>query len=81
MPKRAAKPQDEIISKCMTTQRAEKEAYQAYQDAQEVHLATLREARKLGETCENLANALGVSKQWIHKWTTYGREHNKIGRS
>ena len=80
MPKRAAKPQDEIISKCMTTQRAEKEAYQAYQDAQEVHLATLRKARKLGETCENLANALGVSKQWIHKWTTYGREHNKIGR-
>jgi len=78
MPKRKTKSQPEVIEMVLRTQEMEKQAYANYQSAQDNHLEAMREARGLGETCENLAEALGVSKQWVHKYTTHGRNHNKV---
>jgi len=81
MPKRKAKTDPEVIQMVLATQEREKAAYADYQRAQDEHLAALRKAREFGETCENLADALGCSKQWIHKWTKHGRDHNKVYNS
>lgn len=78
MPRRRAPKIDSVISMVLESQRIEKEALQAYRNAQDNHLQTLRKAREMGETCENLADALNVSKQWVYKYTAYGRDHNKI---
>lgn len=59
------------------TKETERAAHAAYRRAQDAHLESLRDARANGETLENLAEALQCSKQWVHKWTTFGREHNK----
>ena len=62
----------------VATRNAELAAKETYLLAQDAHLAALRHARKEGETLDNLADALACSKQWIHKWTTFGREHNRV---
>ena len=62
----------------INTHSEEAAAKATYLAAQDAHLEALREARKQGETLENLADALECSKQWIHKWTTFGREHNRV---
>lgn len=78
MPRRRTPKQDHLIDMVLSTQQAEKNALTAYHAAQDAHLEAMREARSLGETCENIADALGVSKQWVHKYTTHGRDHNKV---
>jgi hypothetical protein len=78
MPRLRREAQDHLITLVVDTRNAEKEAKAAYLHAQDAHLAALRHARKEGETLDNLADALACSKQWIHKWTTFGREHNKV---
>ena len=62
----------------INTHSEEAAAKATYLAAQDAHLEALREARKQGETLANLADALECSKQWIHKWTTFGREHNRV---
>tara|TARA_R100000458_G_C8142973_1_gene153408 strand:+ start:239 stop:523 length:285 start_codon:yes stop_codon:yes gene_type:complete len=78
MPRRKTPKQEHIIEMVLESQRQEKEAFKAYHDAQDRHLETLRKAREMGETCENLASALGVTKQWVHKYTKHGRDHNNV---
>ena len=78
MPKKRATADVAIINKVKETNEAVILAKANYMTAQEAHLQTLREARQQGETLENLADALECSKQWIHKWTTFGRDHNKV---
>jgi hypothetical protein len=77
MPRRRTPKQEHLIEMVIQTKDQEKEAYEAYHRAQDAHLDALRAAREHGETLENLAEALDCSKQWIHKWTTFGREHNR----
>ena len=78
MPRRRSSPQDHLITMVVDTRNAERAAKESYLLAQDNHLAALRHARKEGETLENLAEALECTKQWIHKWTTFGRQHNKV---
>ena len=78
MPRRRTPKDEQVIAMVLESHKREQEALQAYRDAQDAHLQTLRKAREMGETIENLADALNVSKQWVHKWTTFGRDHNKI---
>ena len=81
MPRRRTPAQDAVIQRVLDSDKQMKEAHKTYKEAQDAHLSALREARNEGETLENLADALNVSKQWIHKWTTFGHEHNKkVGR-
>ncbi len=56
-------------------------AHENYKRAQDRYLVALRAAREGGETLQNLADVLQCSKQWIHKFATYGHDHNKVGRS
>ncbi len=53
-------------------------ANETYKRSQADFLQALRDARNGGETLTNLADALQVSKQWIHKFTTHGLDHNKV---
>ena len=78
MPRRRTPANDALISRVVETKEAERAAHLAYKQAQDAHLASLRDARANGETLENLAEALQCSKQWVHKWTTFGREHNRV---
>jgi len=77
MPRRRTPKIDSVINMVLESQKIEKEALRRYREAQDHHLETLRKARQMGETCENLADALNVSKQWVYKYTAYGRDHNK----
>lgn len=76
MPRRRTPRQDHLIQMVVEMKDKEKAAHKAYQDAQDDFLEALRVAREHGETLENLAEALECSKQWIHKYSTFGREHN-----
>ena len=78
MPRRRQEAQGHLITMVVDTRNAELAAKETYLKAQDAHLAALRHARQEGETLDNLADALECSKQWIHKWTTFGREHNKV---
>ena len=79
MPRRRTPAQDETIAKVIESDKEMKQAHALYKKAQDKHLSALRDARSGGETLENLADALNVSKQWVHKWTTFGHDHNKVG--
>tara|TARA_B100001250_G_scaffold400782_1_gene411764 strand:- start:96 stop:347 length:252 start_codon:yes stop_codon:yes gene_type:complete len=70
-----------LIESVISSDRALKEAHTAYKKAQDDHLRSLREARAGGETLENIADALECSKQWVHKFTTHGHDHNKVSRA
>ncbi len=76
MPRRRTPRQDHLIQMVVDKKDKEKAAHKAYQDAQDDFLEALRVAREHGETLENLAEALECSKQWIHKYSTFGRDHN-----
>ena len=78
MPKKRALANADIINGVLDSYSAMLQAKIAYTRAQDDHLRVLRNARSKGETLENLAEALQCSKQWIHKWTTFGREHNRV---
>jgi len=78
MPKKRAVANTDIISNVLESHESVLRAKAAYRLAQENHLLVLRNARSQGETLENLAEALECTKQWIHKWTTFGRDHNKV---
>lgn len=78
MPRRRQLAQPHLIDTVVATRNAELAAKAEYLQAQDAHLEALRLARKEGETLDNLAEALECSKQWIHKWTTHGRDHNKV---
>ena len=78
MPRRRQLAQPHLIERVVATREAELIAKDAYARAQDNHLEALRNARKEGETLDNLADALACSKQWIHKWTTHGRDHNRV---
>jgi hypothetical protein len=78
MPKKRAVAKADIIEKVVASNDEVVQARSDYHQAQDVYLGVLREARDAGETLENLADALGCSKQWVHKWTTFGRDHNKV---
>lgn len=70
-----------LIETVISSDRAMKKAHTAYKQAQDDHLRSLREARAGGETLENIADALECSKQWVHKFTTHGHDHNKVFRA
>ena len=78
MPKKRAAAQADIIERVQESHRDVVQARNNYHAAQDNYLLVLREAREDGETLENLADAVGCSKQWVHKWTTFGRDHNKV---
>ena len=60
MPRRRTPKDEQVIAMVLESHRREQEALQAYRDAQDAHLQTLRKAREMGETIENLADAIGL---------------------
>ena len=62
MPRRRTPKDEQVIAMVLESHKREQEAIQSYRDAQDAHLQTLRKAREMGETIENLADALNVSK-------------------
>ncbi len=78
MPRRKTEPVEEMVQLVQDSHATMVAAKENYHRAQDALLNDLRFARQRGETLENLAEALECSKQWIHKWTTHGRDHNKV---
>ena len=76
MPRRRTPKQDHLIQMVIDKKDKELQAHAAYKEAQDDFLESLRVARDHGETLENLAEALECSKQWIHRYSTFGRDHN-----
>jgi hypothetical protein len=76
MPKSRTPAIPKVIDKVEQANAAVAEAKAAYQEAQNDLLKTLRWARDNGETLDNLADTLRCTKQWIHRWTSYGHDHN-----
>ena len=73
MPKKRAAAQADIIEKVVASNDEVIRARSDYHQAQDAYLGVLREAREAGETLENLADALGCSKQWVHNKVYAGR--------
>mgnify|MGYP001605767556 FL=1 len=77
MPKGRQPVTPKIIKRVTKAHDEVEETRKAYHDAQKRLLRDLRWARDNGETLDNLADALGCTKQWIHRWTSFGKKHNK----